>query len=542
MSLATTGGNVFETAELGIRIPKKEYREREPLLREELLDLQQQLREFKEFPVIIVFAGVDGAGKSKTVNLLNEWMDPRWLVTHAYDTPTQEESERPEFWRFWRDLPPKGQIGMYLSSWYSQPVCEYAYNKTDLPMFIDRLDRIARFENALAEDGAVILKFWMHLSRDAQKKRLKSLEKDPLTRWQVKERDWKHWGMYDQFVESAERTILRTSTGKAPWTVIEGEDENYRSLTVGTMIRDALAAKLDDSAAKRERMETLQREVPEGKTSAVNKCGDAGDGKSSAETSTASRPPLTILGTLDMSRSMKKTDYQQELKKYQAELSVLCRQALEQKISTVVLFEGPDAAGKGGAIRRITAPMQASNYRVIPIAAPTDEEAARHYLWRFWRQLPLAGRVQIFDRSWYGRELVERVEGFACEEEWKRAFAEINDFEDQLIDHGIVLVKFWIQISKEEQYARFKAREETPHKRWKLTEEDWRNRERWEDYELAVNDIIQHTSTVVAPWTLVEGDDKRYARIKVIRTLCQRLQEVLDSKSIKNNKKQNYKE
>jgi polyphosphate:AMP phosphotransferase len=508
MSLVIVGDTMFETAELGIRIPKNEYREREPLLRGELLDLQQQLREFSDFPVIIVFAGVDGAGKSKTVNLLNEWMDPRWLVTRAYDTPSQEESERPEFWRFWRDLPPKGRIGLFLSSWYSQPVCEHAYGKDNLPQFNDRLDRIINFENALVEDNAVILKFWMHLSRNAQKKRLKSLEKDPLTRWQVKERDWKHWRMYEQFVEAAE----------------------HRSLTVGTMIRDALSARLEDMRLKRELMEKQRQEALGSKAVTVSKCGP----DASTDELPFDRPPLTILGTLDMSKSMLKSDYQKDLKKYQAELSVLCRQAQESKISAVLVFEGQDAAGKGGAIRRITAPMQAYNYQVIPIAAPTDEEAAHHYLWRFWRQLPLAGRVLIFDRSWYGRELVERIEGFACEDEWKRAFAEINDFEGQLIDHGIVLVKYWIQISKEEQHARFKAREETPHKRWKLTEEDWRNREKWDDYELAVNDIIQHTSTIVAPWTLVEGNDKRYARIKVIRTLCQRLQEVLE----KTNKKQ----
>ncbi len=515
---------MFETAELGITIPKKEYREREPLLREELLDLQQQLRELNEFPVIIVFAGVDGAGKSKTVNLLNEWMDPRWLVTRAYHTPTQEEGERPYFWRFWRDLPSNGQIGLFLSSWYSQPVCEHAYNKDDLPQFIDRLDRIINFENALADDNAVILKFWMHLSRDAQKRRLKSLEKDPLTRWQVKELDWKHWHMYDQFVDAAERTILRTSTGKAPWHVIEGEDENYRSLTVGTVIRDALMAKLEDVRLRQELEEKKCRgTAAEEPTQATPGAEDA-----YADRLQAGTRPMTILGTLDMSKSISKSAYQKELKKYQAELSVLCREAQERKVSTVLVFEGPDAAGKGGAIRRITAPMQAYNYRVIPVGAPTDEEAAHHYLWRFWRYLPLAGRVLIFDRSWYGRELVERVEGFACEDEWKRAFAEINDFEDQLIDHGIVLVKYWIQVSREEQLARFKAREETPHKRWKLTEEDWRNRDRWDDYELAVNDIIQHTSTLVAPWTLVEGDDKRFARIKVIRTLCQRLKEALN--------------
>jgi polyphosphate kinase 2 (PPK2 family) len=279
-------------------------------------------------------------------------------------------------------------------------------------------------------------------------------------------------------------------------------------------------------------MERQRQQTPGDKAAFAGKCAPVGEDMSSVEQLPFDRQPLTILGTLDMSRSISKPDYQKQLKKYQAELSVLCRQAEERKISAVVLFEGPDAAGKGGAIRRITAPMQAYNYQVIPIAAPTDEEAAHHYLWRFWRQLPPAGRVLIFDRSWYGRELVERVEGFACEDEWKRAFAEINDFEHQLIDHGIVLLKYWIQISKEEQLARFKAREETPHKRWKLTDEDWRNREKWDDYELAVNDIIQHTSTLAAPWTLVEGDDKRYARIKVISTLCQTLQEALD----KNNK------
>ena len=529
---------MFETAELGLKIHRKEYKEREPLLRKELVDLQRQLREFNEFPVIIVFAGVDGAGKGWTVNLLNEWMDPRWLVTRAYDAPSLEESERPEYWRFWRDLPPRGRIGLFLSSWYSPPVCDRAYGKIDLPQFIDRLDRIVAFENALAEDNAVIMKFWMHLSRDAQKRRLKSLEKDPLTRWQVKERDWKHWQMYDQFLETAERTILRTSTGKAPWTVIEGEDPNYRSLTVGTMIRDGIMHQLEDLQLRRELKARQRRNPIETPVSAVDTCITAGDGEMPVEAGQGPGGPLlTVLNTLDMSKCLKKDTYQQELKKYQARLSLLCRQARERKISTILVFEGPDAAGKGGAIRRVTAPMQAHNYEVIPIAAPTDEEAAHHYLWRFWRWLPRAGRVLVFDRSWYGRVLVERVEGLAGEDEWKRAYAEINDFEDQLIEHGIVLMKYWIHVSKDEQLARYKAREETPHKQWKLTEEDWRNREKWESYELAVNDMVQHTSTIVAPWTLVEGNDKRYARIKVIKTLCNKLKDVLHQESMPLSKK-----
>jgi polyphosphate kinase 2 (PPK2 family) len=237
---------------------------------------------------------------------------------------------------------------------------------------------------------------------------------------------------------------------------------------------------------------------------------------------------FTVLNSLDMGQTLNKKEYQQQFREYQARLNLLSRKALKKKVSTILVLEGPDAGGKGGAVRRVTAALDARNYQVIPIAAPTDEERARHYLWRFWRHLSRAGRVTIFDRSWYGRVLVERVENLASEEEWKRAYAEINDFEEQLVEHGIVLVKYWLHITSEEQLARFRAREETPHKRWKLTDEDWRNREKWVDYERAVNDMVQHTSTLNAPWTLVEGNDKRFARVKVIRTLCEQLEKALN--------------
>ena len=249
---------MFRTAELGSRIPKSEYKEREPALCEELLEAQAAVRRNAEFPVIVVFAGVDGAGKGTTVNLLNRWMDPRWLVTRAYAEPSDEERERPEFWRYWRDLPRYGRIGLFLSSWYSRPLVERAYRKIDLPRFTHSLDRINAFENALAADGALVVKFWMHLSKDAQKRRLKALEKDPLTRWRVTERDWKHWEIYDRFVDAAERTIMRTSTGNAPWTVVEGEDYYYRSLTVGTLLRDAINRHLESVQLQRELKTRLQ--------------------------------------------------------------------------------------------------------------------------------------------------------------------------------------------------------------------------------------------------------------------------------------------
>ena len=222
------------------------------------------------------------------------------------------------------------------------------------------------------------------------------------------------------------------------------------------------------------------------------------------------KPGPTILDRLDMSQSLGKQDYRAELAKYQARLHALDRKAVDRKVSGIGVFEGWDAGGKGGAIRRLTAALDARDYRVISIAAPTDEERQHHYLWRFWRHLARAGRATFFDRSWYGRVLVERVEGFATEAEWRRAYAEINDFEERLVRHGIVLLKFWLHITKDEQLRRFKAREEIPYKRWKLTDEDWRNREKWDLYEQAVNDMIERTSTAHAPWTLIEGNDKRF--------------------------------
>jgi len=518
---------MFRTAELGQKITKSEFKQWEPLMRQALLEVQADLRVSNGFPVIILFAGVDGGGKGDTVNLLNEWMDPRWLITRAYDEPSDEERDRPEYWRFWRDLPPNGHIGLFLSSWYSQPILHRVYEKIDAAIFDDRLDRILAFEKALADDGALILKFWMHLSHSAQKQRLKKLEKNPLTSWRVTQRDWDHWHIYDRFEEAAERTIMRTSTGHAAWTIVEGVDPCFRSLTVGEIVRDEIVKHLDEARKKA----LLLKELAAERKSHTAEQQPLGEVTAGADTPTS--PPLkgtTVLSSLDTSLHLSKSHYEKQLQKCQARLNQLHRKALKKKISTILIFEGPDAAGKGGAIRRVTAALDARHYQVLPIAAPTDEERAHHYLWRFWRHLARAGRINIFDRSWYGRVLVERVEGFASEDEWKRAFAEINEFEEQLTDHGILLLKYWVHITKDEQLERFKAREQTPHKRWKLTEEDWRNREKWDDYEWAVNDVIEHTSTHSAPWVLVEGNDKRFSRVKVISTFCDRLETMLDGK------------
>jgi polyphosphate:AMP phosphotransferase len=500
---------MFEAAELGRSIDKTMFRCEVPGLRAALLAAQNRLRAAATFPVIVIFAGVDGAGKGETVNLLSEWLDPRWLVTRAFGPPSDEERERPEYWRFWRELPPRGRIGLFLSSWYSLPVLDRVNRRIGPAAFDERLQRIVEFESTLSDAGALILKFWMHLDRDRQKQRLRKLERDPLTRWRVTRREWANWELYDKFIDAAEQTIRRTSRGGAPWMIVEGADHAHRSLTVGRSLLTAIEQRLGETPAVVAPPAAVLPGSPAGRPRRPR---------------VHPSPVTSILGALDMSRTLSRKRFPEQLEQYQGRLNRLQRRAAARGVSTIAVFEGWDAAGKGGAIRRVTGALDARDYQVVAIAAPTDEERAHHYLWRFWRHLSRAGRVTIFDRSWYGRVLVERVEGFATEREWSRAYSEINQFEDQLVEHGIVLVKFWLHVTPEEQLRRFRAREATAHKRWKLTDEDWRNREKWGLYEQAVNDMVEKTSTRHAPWTLVEANDKGYARIKVLRTVCERLE------------------
>jgi polyphosphate:AMP phosphotransferase len=493
---------MFESAEIGHKIDKATYKREVPVLREALLDAQIDLLQSKKFPVVLLMAGVDCAGKGESVNLLNEWMDPRHILTHALRDLTDEELERPPMWRYWRDLPPKGQIGIFMGTWYSSPLIDNVHGNIKNSELDQRLERILRFEKMLCDEGALILKFWLHLSKDQQKKRLKSLEDDPKTRWRVTPLDWQNFKLYDRFHRVAERMLRATSTADSPWLIVEGTDARYRYLTIGKAILQSLRQRLDAPEVK----------SPEEPFPPVTVAIDG----------------LRILDTLDLSKKKtKKADYGKELEKWQGKLNLLSRHTDFRKISVAVVFEGNDAAGKGGAIRRVTQALDARTYRVTPVSAPTDEERAQPYLWRFWRGLPRRGRFALFDRSWYGRVLVERVEGYCSHADWMRAYGEINDFEEQLVRHGTVVVKFWLAISQEEQLKRFKEREKIGFKRFKITEEDWRNREKWDEYKTAVCDMIDRTSTEIAPWTLVEANDKYYARIKVLKTLCARIEEAL---------------
>ncbi|MBI1397146.1 MAG: polyphosphate:AMP phosphotransferase [Betaproteobacteria bacterium] len=491
---------MFDAAEIGHRIGRKAYRAREPELRRALLDAQYRVLEEGRFPVVVLVNGVDGAGKGETVNLLNEWMDPRHVRTEAFGEAAEEDGDRPEMWRFWQVLPPKGHVGILFGSWYTDPILKRVMRHEKRSRFLRRLERIRHFERMLVAEGALILKFWFHLSRRAQRDRLRKLSADPDTRWRVGDDDWRHHEHYDEFVKVCEAALRETSTGEAPWHIVDGSDPAYRALTVGQVLLDAMLARLDGPAP------SIAPSAPPP--------APALDGRD-------------LLGTLDHSHTLRRDRYAARLEHGQAHLNRLTRDRRFHERSMIVVFEGMDAAGKGSTIRRVTQAMDARFYRVVPIAAPTDEERAQPYLWRFWRHLPRRGHSVIFDRSWYGRVLVERVEGLCGEADWIRAYHEINEFEEQLAESGAILVKFWLAITPEEQLRRFHERESVPHKQFKITSEDWRNREKWPRYERAVADMVERTSTDIARWHLVSTENKLAGRVAVIERICEAVEAAL---------------
>jgi polyphosphate:AMP phosphotransferase len=496
---------MFESAEIGHKIDKDAYKKAVPALRAALQDAQYDLKENGKIPVVVLVSGQDGAGKGETINILYEWMDPRFISTLAFSAPTDEESSRPFMWRYWRALPPKGRVGVFAGSWYSSPIhdrLEGSMSKADMDA---RIDQINRFEAMLVNEGALVLKFWFHLTKDGQKRRLKALEKDPKTAWRVTKWNWDRLKTYDKLQDVVGHVLRMTNTPWAPWIIIEGEDDRYRSLTTGKILLEAIRQRLSNAG---------KQTTPVAPPIRVNI-----DGRS-------------VLSELNLAHRLSEKDYEEQLAKWQGKLSELVRDPRFKGRSLVCAFEGADAAGKGGAIRRITAAMDARDYQIIPVAAPTEEERAQPYLWRFWRHIPRNGRVAIFDRTWYGRVLVERVEGFCAEADWLRAYTEINDFEHDLADAGVIVTKFWLQISQEEQLKRFKEREKIEFKRFKITEEDWRNREKWDAYQESICDMVDRTSTGIAPWTLVEANDKGYARVKILRTICERLEAELEGKPL----------
>ncbi|MFE1747654.1 polyphosphate:AMP phosphotransferase [Coleofasciculus sp. H7-2] len=487
---------MLDTLDLDLCLDKNTYESQIETLMRQMRSLQKACWD-KKLPMIVVLEGWAAAGKGALVKKMVNYMDPRGFTVHPIWPPNEQEQQYPFLWRFWRRLPVKGSIGIFYHSWYTHVLEDRLFERIEDSKIPTVMAEINAFERQLVDDGNAIAKFWIHLSRKELKHRLKEYAKDPLDSWRVRPEDWKQEKHYGKYVDYAEEMLVQTSTGSAPWTLVEGNCQRWAQVKVLTQLAATLTEALD-------RLHIRTPILPPA---------------SPQERLNPAEPDL--LAQVDLNLALSKDEYKKQLRDAQVELLKLQMKIHKHQVPVLVLFEGWDAAGKGGAIKRLTDVLDPRSYAVHPFAAPTDEEKAHHYLWRFWRWLPTAGTIAIDDRSWYGRVLVERIEGFATELEWRRAYQEINEFESQLTNAGYVLVKFWLHISPEEQYQRFTVRQNDPFKQYKLTAEDWRNRDNWAFYEVAVNQAIQRTSTPNAPWTIVAANDKYYARVKVIQTVTE---------------------
>jgi AMP-polyphosphate phosphotransferase len=482
------------------RLSKAQYERRLPALRDELLVAQSQLRAQNKAALALIVTGIPAAGRSESVNELLEWLDPKYVTVHAFDQPDREDKRRPLMWRYWQTLPAQGRMAFYFAGWYSDYMARAFVEPKKVWKHEKRIvERIRQLESMLRADGVRVVKIHLQVDAKTQRERLQRLRADKLTRWRVTDED--RWlSQHHKNVErAAQRCLKATDHAAAPWHIVDGADDEFRLVKVGEILRNEL------------RDASTQQPAVKGK---------AARAKASAKVQAAFPPQPTA--------EIPKETYERELAQLQGRLARLARRSSFRKHALVLAFEGMDAAGKGGAIRRLTAALDARQYQVVPVSAPTPEELSYPYLWRFWRHMPRLGDVAIFDRSWYGRVLVERVRGFAAEPDWRRAYDEISEFERQLAERGIIVAKFWLQVSKQEQLRRFQARDTDPLKRYKVDKEDWVNRDHYDAYQVAAAEMIQRTDAEAAPWRVVSADDKQRARLQVLKTVCEEMERRLD--------------
>lgn len=497
---------MLEKINLSKKMSKKECKALMEQLEPQLSLLQRRLKEYK-VPVVILFEGFGASGKGTMINELIQPMDPRGFKVFSIQKATEEEEMRPYLWRFWTRLPENGRIHLFDRSWYTKIVEARAEKRKSREKSESAYNDILDFEQELARDGMLIIKFFLHISPKEQKKRFQVLEDNKETRWRVTETDWRHNKAYNEWLQAFEEIIQKTDTSYGSWTIVEATDREYAKVKIISAVVKMFADRLAREESREKEKGTPLVEV-------IEKNGRAAFGSS-------------VLDAVDLSKSLSKSVYKKELADLQKRMALLHSELYKRRIPFVVGFEGWDAGGKGGAIHRLTKTMDPRGYEVVPTSAPNDIEKAHHYLWRFWNHMPKAGHVAIFDRTWYGRVMVERIEGFCSRDEWQRAYNEINRMEAQLADAGAIVLKFWLHIDKDEQKKRFEERMEDPNKQWKITDEDWRNREKWDEYVKAVDEMILRTSTTYAPWIIVEGNDKLYARIKVLQTVVEAIEKRL---------------
>lgn len=491
---------MLEKIDLAKTLDKKEYKERMDELESRLAFLQRELRKL-EVPVMIVFEGFGASGKGVQINKLIQPLDPRGFTVYSIKDETKEEALHPFLWRFWNKTPEKGRIAIFDRSWYRKVFVDRYEKKTHKKELAAAFEDISIFEKQLTDDGVLLIKLFLDISEKEQKKRFKKLKEKEETSWRVSDKDIDRNKHFHKYWEMADEMLAKTDTEYAPWTIVEAQDERFAAVKILSTV----------AAALEERYQQEQNPEPR-ETDGRFEQTDLKD---------------SVLKKVDLSKALTKKEYEERLEELQKKLSLLHSELYARRIPVVLAFEGWDAAGKGGAIKRLTRALDPRGYEVNPTSSPNDIERAHHYLWRFWTRMPKDGHIAIFDRTWYGRVMVERIEGFCTTKEWQRAYKEINQMEQQLVNHGAVVLKFWLHIDKEEQAGRFEERQNTPEKEWKITDEDWRNREKWELYEKSVDEMLVRTSTQNAPWIIVEGNDKYYARIKVLETVVEALEKRL---------------
>ncbi|MCL1878967.1 MAG: polyphosphate:AMP phosphotransferase [Defluviitaleaceae bacterium] len=477
---------------------KDEYKETLSLLEDRLTELQQRVRD-AGLRVVIVFEGWSAAGKGTQISRLVNPLDPRYFDVRTTGKNSEEKQMRPFLWSFWTYLPPSGQIVIMDKSWHRLilPECSGTWKLSNMETHGFYFD-VNAFERQLADDGYLIIKLFLHIGKDEQSRRFKALEDDPSTAWRVTEKNREQNENYEKNLREYEKMLKMTDTPHSPWTIIESNDSRFGSIKMLRTVTDAIESRLAENAE--------------------------------SVTQPAAAAPQDIprvLQSVSPDETISHKEYIEQLEYYQQRVRALTNKMYAKRRAAAIVYEGWDAAGKGGNIKRLTSEMDPRGYAVVPVGVPHSYELARQFLWRFMVKVPKDGHLTIFDRSWYGRVLVERVEELTPPHIWQRAYREINDFEAHLVRHGVVLLKFWLHIDKDEQLRRFESRQNDSIKAHKITEDDWRNREKWDMYESAADEMLFRTNTPLSPWIIVESNSKKFARIKVLKTVTDALDDAL---------------
>ena len=471
-------------------------------LKEKLAFLQQTVKN-KQLPVIVVVEGWGASGKGNIVSEIISEMDPRSFKVFCDTENDDSANSSPFLWKYWNKIPEYGRFSIFIRSWYKEISTDVIEKDISQKKIKSRIESINTFEKQLSDDGYLIIKLFLNISQKEQEKRFKKLEESKNTSWRVTKTDKYRNKHYDKYCDAFDSMLEKTNSDFSQWNVIDSTESDFAVYNTLKIIIDSI-----NNALQKQDNKIIEN-------TSLKKNFDLKD--------------VRKLSEVDLNKSISDNEYEKKLGKYQNELSKLQNTLFRKNIPVIIMCEGWDAAGKGGAIKRIAKALDPRGYEAIPISAPNSYESAHHYLFRFWRNVPKTGHIAIFDRSWYGRVLVERVENLIKENVWERAYNEINEFEYELTKSGVIVIKFWLQIDKNEQLKRFNERQNTIEKQWKITDEDWRNREKWNSYEIAVNDMISKTSTEFSPWNIIEANDKKYARTKVLKTIIDIINEWVEN-------------